>query len=304
MNLKLPIMKRLTVLLPLIVVIAISFLSNGALAQNEPTSAEIPEKITPTLSVTMVQRGDGSIDLRAGLTARANKQVMNLYRMKLTFYRTGADPEVLLGTAITRSNGKALLNVKADSLLTDEEGNLTVKAVFSGNNLFEGTEESITARRARITLEAVKADSIMTLNLRVTGRSGAAEVPVAETMAGIYVKRLFGMQKLGEVTTDENGEGSLDIPQGLPGDPKGTITLVARIDENDPYGNLEEAVVRTWGIPVSDQLQDQPRALWSSHPPLWMLITFIVLMAAVWGHYLVILYELFRLRKEPTASVK
>lgn len=304
MNLKLPTMKRLIGSLPFVALMTVSLLPFETMAQNDPAASEGPEKIAPALSVIMVQKGDGSIDLCATLTARTNKQVINLYRMKLAFYQTGVDPEVPLGTAITRSTGKALLNVKGDSLLTDAEGNISVKVVFAGNKLFEGAEESVTVRRARMTLDAVKADSLMTVTLRMRGRSGATDVPVTETTVGIYVKRLFGMQKLGEIATDEKGEGSLEIPQGLPGDPKGNITLVARIDENELYGNLEAAVVQPWGIPVSDRQQDQPRALWSSHPPLWMLITFIVLMAAVWGHYLVILYELFRLRKEQPAHMK
>jgi hypothetical protein len=33
-----------------------------------------------------------------------------------------------------------------------------------------------------------------------------------------------------------------------------------------------------------------------------MLITFIVLMVAVWGHYIIIVYELIRLRKEQPAA--
>jgi hypothetical protein len=104
--------------------------------------------------------------------------------------------------------------------------------------------------------------------------------------------------KIGEGTTDENGEASVEIPNNLPGDAKGNITLLVKLDESETYGYLEAAAVEKWGIPVSDKIEDQPRSLWSSHPPLWMLITFIILMAAVWGHYIVIVYELFRLRKE------
>jgi len=112
------------------------------------------------------------------------------------------------------------------------------------------------------------------------------------------VHRLFYPLKVAEGTTDENGEASAEIPNNLPGDPKGNLTLIGRLDENETYGNLEASVIQPWGIPVSDKLQKQPRALWSEHPPLWMLITFIVLMGAVWGHYLVIIIQLFRLRKE------
>jgi hypothetical protein len=82
---------------------------------------------------------------------------------------------------------------------------------------------------------------------------------------------------------------------------------MAKLDENEMYGNLEASVVQKWGIPVSDKIQDQPRALWSSHPPLWMLITFFILMAVVWGHYIVIVYQLIKLRKEephsPTTTI-
>jgi hypothetical protein len=104
--------------------------------------------------------------------------------------------------------------------------------------------------------------------------------------------------KIGEGSTDENGELSVEVPAGIPGDPKGNITLLAKLDESETYGNLEASVAQAWGKPVSNRTEDQPRALWSSHPPLWMLITFVVLMVAVWGHYLVIVIQLFRLRKE------
>ena len=73
---------------------------------------------------------------------------------------------------------------------------------------------------------------------------------------------------------------------------------MAKLDENEVYGNLEAAVTQPWGTPVSDELKALPRALWGTLPPLWMPITFLILMTAVWGHYIVIIFELFRLRKE------
>ena len=84
----------------------------------------------------------------------------------------------------------------------------------------------------------------------------------------------------------------------MPGDDKGNITLLARLEENETYGNLKASVMQQCGTPVSSELKDIPRALWSPHPPIWMLVTFVVLMSAVWGHYLVIIIQLIRLRKE------
>jgi hypothetical protein len=124
------------------------------------------------------------------------------------------------------------------------------------------------------------------------------ETPVKETVLGIFVKRLFNPIKVGEGTTDEAGEATIEVPKNLPGDAKGNITLLVKLDENETYGNLEASVLQPWGTPVSDKMSDLPRALWSTHPPLWMLITFIILVGTVWSHYLVIIIQLFRLRKE------
>jgi hypothetical protein len=106
-------------------------------------------------------------------------------------------------------------------------------------------------------------------------------------------------------TTDAEGEAVVEIANNLPGDSKGNINLIARLDENETYGYLEATVSQKWGIPVSDKIEKEQRALWSSHPPIWMLVTFIILMSVVWGHYLVIVIQLFRLRKEePHLSIK
>jgi hypothetical protein len=268
----------------------------------EAPAEETPSLISPALSFVMVQRGDSSVDLRSSLTARVNGQAMYLYRMKIRYFLVQGDTETELGFAVTNTNGKALLNVRGDSLKTDAEGNLVVKAVFAGNKLMESAEETIQFKRALLTINPVKEDSLLTVNARLVDISTGTETPVPETTIGVYVKRLFGMQKLGEITTDENGEGSLEIPNGIPGDARGNLILVTRVDESEVFGNLEASSTQNWGVKVSDQLQGQPRALWSSNPPIWMLITFIVLMLAVWGHYLVIVYELFRLRKEEPAT--
>jgi hypothetical protein len=85
---------------------------------------------------------------------------------------------------------------------------------------------------------------------------------------------------------------------------KVTSPLLARLDESELFGRLEASSTQVWGISVSDQLKKMPRALWTSDPPIWMLVTFIILMTAVWGHYIVIIVQLFRLRKEePQMSI-
>lgn len=269
-------------------------------AQQEATevTADEPALISPTLDLVTVQKSDNTIDLKASLKAKIKGTLTFLHSLKIKFYLVTDSAENELGTAITDRNGNAVLNVKAEQVVTNKVGQLYFKAIAAGNKSMEGAEGEVTIKRAILTLTPVKEDSLLSVQVKLVDVGSGTETPVPEMTLGIFVKRLFNPLKVGEGATDENGEATIEIPNSLPGDAKGNITLIARLEENDTYGNLEASAIEKWGIPVSDKPEEQPRALWSSHPPLWMLITFAILMVAVWGHYIVIVYELFRLRKE------
>lgn len=269
-------------------------------AQQEATevTADEPALISPTLDLVTVQKSDNTIDLKASLKAKIKGTLTFLHSLKIKFYLVTDSAENELGTAITDRNGNAVLNVKAEQVVTNKVGQLYFKAIAAGNKSMEGAEGEVTIKRAILTLTPVKEDSLLSVQVKLVDVGSGTETPVPEITLGIFVKRLFNPLKVGEGATDENGEATIEIPNSLPGDAKGNITLIARLEENDTYGNLEASAIEKWGVPVSDKPEEQPRALWSSHPPLWMLITFAILMVAVWGHYIVIVYELFHLRKE------
>jgi hypothetical protein len=166
-------------------------------------------------------------------------------------------------------------------------------------------EEEVTIKRARLEIVPVKADSMLTFQVKLVDIGTGTITPVPETVLGVYVKRFYYPMKVGEGTTDENGVATIEIPNNLPGDSIGNITFLAKLEEHELYGNLEAGVTQKWGTAVSAKLVEQPRALWSEHPPIWMIVTFILLMTVVWGHYFVIFYELIRLRKEePHSPIK
>jgi hypothetical protein len=264
--------------------------------------------ISPILEFIGVQKGDKSIDLKVTMQAKVKKSPVKLPLLKVSLLQITDTAEKELGFVITNGEGKAVFNVKSDAVAADKEGKLHFKASFAGNKAMDPAEEEVTFKRARLEITPVKEDSLLTVQVKLIDVGTGTEIPVKEAALGIFVKRLFNPLKVGGGTTDEAGEAMIEVPNNLPGDAKGNITLLAKLDENETYGNLETSVVQRWGIPVSDKLSDQPRALWSTHPPLWMLITFIILVGTVWGHYFVIIYELFRLRKEephtPTDATK
>jgi hypothetical protein len=253
---------------------------------------------TPLVEFTSVQRNDNSVDLKASVKAKINGTLSKLQNLKIEFY-SGADSVAKkVGEAVTDKNGVALINCKPDQLITDGDGKLNFKTSFAGQDSIESAEEVLAIKRARLEITPIKEDSLLTVKLKLVDLGTGTETAVPETDLGVFVKRLFSGLKLGEGKTDENGEVTIEIPNKLPGDAKGNVTLLAKLEDNETYGNLEASVVQQWGTPVSYELKELPRALWSPHPPLWMLITFIILMSAVWGHYLVIIIQLIRLRKE------
>lgn len=267
-------------------------------AKTETPAVEAPELISPSLQFAAIQKGDNTIDFKAAMKAKVKGTFIKLPFLKVKFVAINGTDEKELGFAITNGEGKAVFNLKADSLKTDAEGKLHFKAVFAGNKAMDPATEEVTFKRARLEIVPVKEDSLLTVKLKLIDVGTGTEVPVKEITLGVFVNRSFNPLKLGEGATDESGEISVEIPNNLPGDAKGNITLSGRLDENDIYGNLEVSSVQKWGVPVSDKISELPRELWSPHPPLWMLITFIILMGTVWGHYVVIVVQLFRLRKE------
>lgn len=261
---------------------------------------EVKEKTTyaPLISFISVQKSDNSVYLKATVQAKVSGTLTKLPGFKIEFTVGSDSTAKKLGDVITNSKGVAILNCKPDQLTTDKEGKLNFKASLTGKDSIESAEELVSVKRARLEITPVKEDSLLTVKVKLIDLGTGKETAVPETDLGVFVKRMFSSLKLGEGKTDEAGEATIEIPNNLPGDAQGNITLLAKLDENEVYGNLEAAVTQPWGTPVSDELKAMPRALWSTLPPLWMPITFLILMTAVWGHYIVIIFELFRLRKE------
>ncbi len=264
----------------------------------EEVPVEESSLISPSLDFISVQRSDQSINLKAALRAKIKGNSYILPLLKITFIQVTDTAEKVLGFVITDKYGKAVFNVKSDQLIADKEGKLQYKAVFAGNKQMDPADAEVTIKRAHLEITPVKEDSLLTVKVKLMDMSTGTGIPVPETAIGIFVNRLFNPLKIGEGTTDENGEATIEIPNNLPGDAKGNITLMAKLDENETFGNLEASVDQQWGVRVSAVNENHERTLWSSDPPIWMLVTFIILMTVVWGHYLVIIVQMIRLRKE------
>jgi hypothetical protein len=296
---KLPVLFAILFLFPLLTIAQADSTAAPIDSANQQTDIpETPELVSPTIDFKAIQKADNNLEFKVELRAKIKGTIYKLPKLKLNFINVNDSGNNNIGSVITDGFGKASLIIKADSFTPDAEGKLHFKVGYAGNKSLAAAEEEVSFKKAKLILTPVKEDSSLSVSVKLVDLSTGAETPVAAAELGLFVKRMINPMKVGEGTTDEAGEATIEFPLNLPGDAKGNLHIIAKVDDNEVFGNVEASFDEKWGVAVSDKKEEMPRALWSVHPPLWMLITFVVLMLAVWGHYLFIVVELFRLRKE------
>jgi 5-hydroxyisourate hydrolase-like protein (transthyretin family) len=272
--------------------------SSDSSAQADAVVEEEASMYSPSIEFTTVQKGSDQFMLSAVLRSKIQGVLYKLPHLKVVFFQVVGEEEKMLGTGITDRNGRAQLTVPTNKLELAGAGELSFKARYAGHKQMEAAEEELTIRRAQLLVTPVKQDSSYQVQIKLLDLSTSDVQPIKEATIGLYVERSFMPLKIGEGTTDESGELTLEVAAGLPGDEKGMLSLFARVEENEALGGVETKLSQPWGLPASEARKKQPSTLWTATPPLWMLVTFIVLLTVVWGHYLVIIVQLIRLRKE------
>jgi hypothetical protein len=83
---------------------------------------------------------------------------------------------------------------------------------------------------------------------------------------------------------------------GLPGDSAGNIILIAKLEDNDVYGNLTSEKIVPWGIPTRYISDFDRRSLSARQGRTPLPLAFIAwsIALAVWA---VIFYLVFQIRK-------
>lgn len=262
-------------------------------ATEEVAEDEAPEKPSSRMSLTTTQFSGDTIELQGLLRAKFDKSWTPIPDGKVSFFGVGDEDETPLGEVSTNAKGIASLKVNVSKMPLNADGYLAFAARFEGNEQVEGSDADASIIKANMEMTPIKDDSTITISLKVT----AGEAPIAEADVALYVKRMVGRLKVGEGTTDEDGNVDIEFPTDLAGDDKGNLYITAMIEDFEEYGNIAAATVQPWGRPISYKFEELPKALWSPHPPSWMVITFFLLMAAVWGHYAIVVYKISQIKK-------
>lgn len=268
-----------------------------------PPAREEDKAAKTRVSLTGDQFTDERIVLNALLRAKVGSSYQKVPDRKMEFFFLNPEgEEVSLGHDITGLNGIASISVERSKLIIGADGSFNFLSRWAGDQLLEDSEGDLMLRPATLAMELSEADSQYIIKLKAAAIDADSLMPLAATPVAIYVKRMFSELKVAEGETDEFGVAELEFPRELYGDDQGKLEITAMIEETEAYGNLIAKESKAWGIPVSNAKQEIPRALWSPNPPAWMIITFFVLMGAVWIHYAIVIINLFRIKSHRPRS--
>ena len=226
----------------------------------------------------------------------------------VVFYSGDISENIVIDSLLTDENGEAKLIFEEGSRLTVDEDRLChIVAQYNGNKSFTAAKSDVSLKEITMELLLSEINSTKTVSVRAYELGNDKEiVPVEDADVNFYVPRLFSNQLIGEGSFSD-GKCSIEFPDDIAGDTIGNISIIAKIEDHDNYGNVERQIQDfRWGStqPIEEdkslmtiQISIPTRALWHTNAPLWMIITLIILLTGVWSHYIYVVYQLVKLSK-------
>jgi len=287
-----------------VIALLIVFLLTSALAVKPSYSnaAEKPDStIKPVESRLSLNYlcGSDSVLLTATLSINKGDASFFLKNASIDFSASEGGVSRSLGKAATDQEGNAIFKFPAAGLPIEKDGLVTFTAKFTGNEKYPAAEASFSAKPAKIRLFFSIEDSLRVLKVTATQKNDKGEeVAIPKETLLIYIPRLFSLLKIGEIALDESGSGTLEFPKEIVGDTLGNLTVIAKIEESDKFGNVQGQNVINWGVHKQYYKAEVPsRELWTPIAPLWMIITLLIMLAGVWAHYAYAVYELVMIKR-------
>lgn len=211
----------------------------------------------------------------------------------------------LLGKYVTDENGRAKAFLPP-SLKTVWDASPKHKFIavpdYRDNTAMTPTELEII--KARIIMDTSAEEGVKSITVKVEQFENAKWLPAKDVEMKIGIQRMGGILTAGDAetyTTDSSGNIKVEFKKdSLPGDQKGNIVLVAKVDDNEFFGNLITEKNVPWGIPRKlDKTFFDQRTLWTTRfkTPYWLLFMAYSIIIAVWGTLIYLILQLIKIKK-------
>ena len=223
----------------------------------------------------------------------------------LDIYFNKAEEKILLGKLITDTRGKGRIGLPASfKNIWDSLAEFKFLAQSDSTAGQELLSADITIKKAILTVDTATVDGVRTIIGELKEKNGDTWVAIKDIDMNLSIKRMLGNLSVGDeatYTSDSTGVSSAEFKRdSIPGDEKGNITLVAKVDNNDTYGTLIVEKSATWGSAIQNPkgFFDQ-RTLWStrSETPIWLLVTVLSIVLGIWGTIFYLVLQVLKIKK-------
>lgn len=210
----------------------------------------------------------------------------------------------LIAEVTTDINGSARVTFPP-SLKTnwDASPTHTFIAAVDATNEFDETSAEISVTKAKLLLDTVADAETKSVRVQVMALKDNQWSPANEVELKIGIRRLGGDLPVSDeetYTSDSTGEVVAEFKrEKLPGDSAGTIILVAKVEDNEKFGNLAIEKSVPWGTPSKVQPKFHERTLWATRDkaPAWLLLMAGFIMVVVWGTIFHLILQIVKIRR-------
>ena len=236
--------------------------------------------------------------LKATAKSKVNGKFQQVANISLAFYIDDSETKVLLGKATTDHSGNAVMQIKSvASEIWKSSASQSFSVSNQENKEYNASEAAVSIVKAKITLDTLENKSIVATLLEL---KDSVWMPVKEVDIKVAVKRMLGELNVGETatyTTDSLGIVTAEFARdSLPGDSKGNLVLIAKVDEHEIYGNLTAELIAPWGVKPSVHSNFNERSLFARKglTPIWLEGLAYSIILLVWS---IIIYLIFQIKK-------
>lgn len=267
---------------------------------NAQNDASTNEPGITVLRFTCLSTSDDSIQLKSTLSVKRDEGNKNLFNAPVKYYSVENEEDLLIGEVKTDVHGVAIIKIPSiNAYLRNDQQMLTLKAMYDGSEKYEASEGEFSLKPAKLNVSFYEEDSVRYVKVQGTQlNSDGTESTIGPADVIVGVPKMFSLLTIAEISLDSLGIGTAEFPMDIIGDSLGNLTVVASIEENDIFGNVQASANNSWGLHKHLISPDRPsRELWTPIAPLWMIITLIIMLLGVWGHYVYAIIQLVKIKK-------
>jgi hypothetical protein len=237
---------------------------------------------------------------------KTGKKIEPLKNKSFQIYLDSNKAEDLIAKVTTDNSGKA------NAFLPPSLGGM-----WNANSLHrfiavaEGKEDpaiEVEISKARIKIDTSSGEESKSVAVEVMKYENGEWVPAAGVEMKIGIRRHAGILSAGDeeiYTTDSSGIATVEFKRdSLPGDEKGNIILVAKVEDNDLFGNMLVEKSLPWGVAVKDEGNFfDKRSLWATRirTPWWLLFMAYSIVIGVWGTIFYLVFQIIKIKKIGTS---